>query len=186
MNVLFEKERADELRQRLAGMRPEEREAEIVETLAQALRGLGADYVLPFCFKDERGIRTSHHLVFATKHPLGYRIMKEIMAKQSSEAPQGVASFGYCPASAVQPMLFELNRPLDDLRGLLLQTFAGRTMSVEEIYEKHNVGRPYIMKNYKTVLLSIEQAGLINTNPSADERRKGTIADHVQVTFPKT
>ncbi|WP_202925537.1 three-Cys-motif partner protein TcmP [Edaphobacter sp. 12200R-103] len=185
MNVLFGKERADELRKRLAGMAPEAREAEIVETLAQALRGLGANFVLPFCFKDERGKRTSHHLVFATKHPRGYRIMKEIMAKQSSENHQGVASFGYCPASSVQTMLFELNRPLDDLQGMLSSTFSEQTLSVEQIYERHNVGTPYIMKNYKSVLLSMEEAGLITTNPSADKRRKGTIADHVRVTFPK-
>jgi three-Cys-motif partner protein len=185
MNVLFGKELADELRKRLAGMAPEEREAEIVETLAQALRQLGADFVLPFCFKDERGKRTSHHLVFATKHPRGYRIMKEIMAKQSSETHQGVASFGYCPASTIQTMLFELNRPLDDLKGMLLETFIGQTLSVEDIYEKHNVGTPYIMKNYKSVLLSMEEAGLVKADPPVDKRRKGTIADHVRVNFLK-
>ncbi len=184
MDVLFGAERADELRSRLAGLPPNEREASIVEALLKALRELGAEYILPFCFKDEDGKRTSHHLVFATKHPLGYRIMKEIMAKHSSEEHQGVASFGYCPASAIYPMLFELNRPLDDLENMLLDDFAAETLTIGQIYERHNVGRPYTMKNYKTVLLSMEGNGRIKANPPLVRRKRGTFGDNVRVTFP--
>ena len=49
----------------------------------------------------------------------------------------------------------------------------------------HNVGRPYTMKNYKAVLLKMEERGLIQCEPPARERRKDTFADHVRVTFPK-
>ena len=185
MNVLFGRERANRLRTKLAALPSQERQAAIVEALTEALRKLGAEYVLPFCFKDENGRRTSHHLVFATKHPLGYRIMKEIMAKHSSEEHQGVASFGYCPASTIHPLLFELNRPLDDLEGMLLSEFAGQTLTTAEIYDHHNVGRPYTMKNYKTALAGMEERGLLNAEPPAAKRRKGTFADGVQVTFPK-
>jgi three-Cys-motif partner protein len=184
MNVLFTKARAERLRRRLAGLPSGEREATILEELCGGLSELGAKYVLPFCFKNERGTRTSHHLIFATKHPLGYRIMKEIMAKRSSEEHQGVASLEYCPASARQPMLFELNRPLDDLEEMLLTEFAGKTLTREQIYDRHNVGRPYTMKNYKAVLLKMEERGLIRSEPPVGKRPKGTFADHVRVTFP--
>ena len=86
MDALFGKERADLLRARLLGLRPEEREMLIVEELSQALKQMGASFVLPFAFKDERSDRTKHHLIFATKHFKGYEIMKGIMAKESSEA----------------------------------------------------------------------------------------------------
>lgn len=185
MNVLFTKERADQLRLRLANSPSGEREATILEALCDALRELGAKYVLPFCFKNERGTRTSHHLVFATKHPRGYGIMKEIMAKHSSQEHQGVASFGYCPASTIHPMLFELNRPLDDLQGMLLEEFAGRTLTTQQIYDRHNVGRPYTMKNYRAVLLKMEGAGILGTNPPAGERRKSTFSPTVRVSFPQ-
>ena len=155
-----------------------------MEALVEALRGLGANYVLPFCFKDERGSRTSHHLIFATKNSRGYRIMKEIMAKYSSERHQGVASFGYCPASTIHPLLFELNRPLDDLEGMLLDQFAGQMLTVQEIYDRHNVGRPYTMANYKTVLLDMEARGLIRAERAGKKRRKGTFPDDLLVTFP--
>src|SRR5579885_1137473 len=69
IDVLFGEERAGALRQTLSGLSPDEREAAILEALAQALKGLGTQYVLPFCFKNEDGNRTSHYLIFATKHP---------------------------------------------------------------------------------------------------------------------
>jgi len=182
IDVLFGPERAARLRTKLEGLVPWERETAIVEALAEALKELGADYVLPFCFKDENGTRTSHHLVFATKHPLGYRIMKEIMAKYSSEEHQGVASFEYRPASQNYPMLFEFNRPLNDLEEMLLREFAGQTLTTEQIYDLHNVGRPYIMKNYKVVLRKMKDNNVIRTEPT--KLRAGTFGDTVKVTFP--
>lgn len=124
--------------------------------------------------------------MFATKHPLGYGIMKDIMANASSEQQQGVASFGYCPASAIHPLLFELNRPLDDLAEMLLREFAGHTLTRQEIYERHNVGRPYTMKNYRSILLRMEEQGMISTEPPMLKRRKNTFPDHVQITFPNS
>jgi three-Cys-motif partner protein len=184
INVLFGKDRAQALRKKLEGLKPEEREAAIIEALVQALKELGARYVLPFCFKDENGTRTSHHLIFVTKHPRGYKIMKEIMAKYSSEEHQGVASFGYCPTSDSQSLLFEFNRPLDDLQGMLLEQFAGQTLSTLEIYDLHNVDRPYTMKNYKTILLDMEKKQLIKTDPPFAKRKKDTFGDNIKVTFP--
>jgi len=185
MDVLFGQERADSLRTKLSPLSPGERETTIVEELTQALKGLGAQYVLPFCFKNGGGKRTSHHLIFATKDPLGYGIMKEIMAKYSSEEHQGVPSFEYCPASAIHPLLFELSRPLTDLEGMLLGGFAGRTLTMKEVFDLHNVGRQYIRRNYREILLTMEARGIIETHPSSNERRKETLADYVRITFPK-
>jgi len=185
MDALFGLDRAKRLREELAGLPSWEREPAIIEALCEALGELGARYVLPFCFKDDRGARTSHHLVFVSKNPVGYGIMKDIMAKASSEQHQGVASFGYCPASTIHPRLFELNRPLDDLEEMLLRDFAGQTLTTQRIYDLHNVGRPYTMKNYKAVLLKMEEGGLIQAEPPAVKRRKGTFADHVRVSIPK-
>ena len=38
-------------------------------------------FVLPFCFKNNSGTRTTHHLVLVTKHFKGYDLMKGIMAQ---------------------------------------------------------------------------------------------------------
>jgi len=125
MDALFGQERANLVRVRLSGLSPEEREMLIVEELSQALKQMGARFILPFTFKDERSDRTKHHLIFATKHFKGYEIMKGIMAKESSEHIQGVPSFEYSPATENYPMLFELTRPLDDLAAMLLNDLMG-------------------------------------------------------------
>jgi three-Cys-motif partner protein len=184
MNALFGKIRADQVRQQLKTLKPEERELTVVEAICEALKEMGGEYVLPFRFKHENGKRTSHHLIFVSKHVKGYKIMKDIMAKESSEQNQGVPSFEYNPATCRQPLLFEFYRPLDDLEEMLLDTFAGQTITMLEIYDQHHVGRRYISKNYKAALNNLEAKGNITADPPANKRRKNQFADSVKVTFP--
>ncbi len=184
MKALFGVERANELRQRLELLEPSQRELLIVEELAQAIVEMGGKFVLPFRFKNDRGNRTSHHLIFVSKNFKGYEIMKEIMAKESSCANQGVPSFEYNPADVRYPTLFNLARPLEDLEELLLEEFAGESLTVREVYRIHSVGKPYIIKNYKEVLREMERTGKIQVNPPQDKRPKHTMADSVAITFP--
>ncbi|MGI8911471.1 MAG: three-Cys-motif partner protein TcmP [Rubrobacteraceae bacterium] len=184
MDALFGEARAERLRERLKPMSPQERELEIVEEIAEALKEMGGKYVLPFRFRDEKGNRASHHLIFVSKHFKGYEIMKGVMAGESSAADQGVPSLEYNPATKDQRLLFELSRPLDELEGQLLNDFAGRTLTMRQIYEEHSVGRPFTDTNYKEALKKLEAKGAIETNPSIPPRRKNTFAKHVSVTFP--
>lgn len=189
MDALFGKDRANRLRARLDLLKPHEREFTIVEELVQALKEMGGNYVLPFCFKNDQGSRTSHHLIFVSKHFKGYELMKEIMAKESSAADQGVPSFQYNSADINFPNLFEFTTPLDNLEASLQKQFAGKTITMNEIYVEHNVGTPYIKRNYKAILIEMEKSGKITTDPAAEKRRKRkgemTFADDVLVTFPK-
>jgi three-Cys-motif partner protein len=188
MNVLFGEERANRIREKSNGLNPDEREALIIEELSQALREMGANYVLPFSFKNDQGTRTKHYLIFATKDFKGYEIMKEIMAGESSEKEQGVPTFEYSPASERFPLLFELWRPLDDLEEMLLHDFAGQKLSMRAVYERHSVGKRYIKTNYKRALTNLEVSGKIRADPPADKRPKrhglSTFSDNVIVTFP--
>lgn len=171
MNDLFGEDRAGRIREKLAGLKPEEREALIIEELSRALQQLGANYVLPFGFKNERGTRTTHHLIFATKSFKGYEIMKEIMAGESSEQEQGVPSFEYSPASKNFPLLFALSRPLDDLEDALVRDFAGRQMTMGDVYLEHSVGKPYVRANYKKALAHLESSGKIDATHPPNEGR---------------
>lgn len=184
MEALFGPERAATLRTELERLDPSEREAAIVEALAKALKEYGATrFVLPFCFKAGKDKRTTHHLVFVTKHFRGYEVMKDVMAKASAESSQGVASFSYFPAASTkQQLLFDLNRPLDDLRGMLLQAFAGQRLTMRAIYEAHSVDRPYTASNYKTVLRALEDEGKIQTD---GRKSKMGFADGLVAIFPK-
>jgi three-Cys-motif partner protein len=122
MEALFGEERAAELSERLKGMPPGRRELTIVEEICQAVKQMGGKFVLPFTFKNEKGTRTSHHLIFVSKHPLGYGIMKEIMTKESSSAPMGVPTFAYNPAEREQKLLYGLGSP-GELEAVLLDRF---------------------------------------------------------------
>src|SRR6266705_492526 len=123
------------------------------------------------------GTRTTHHLIFVSKNVLGYRIMKEIMASESSKSEQGVATFEYSPADVRQPLLFELSRPLDDLEDILLDDFTGQSITVENIYQSHHVGRKYIEKNYKDAIRNLEAKKKIiaDVPPEKRKRYKGNI-----------
>jgi three-Cys-motif partner protein len=182
MDALFGEERAEKLRKRLPDKSPEKREELILEELAQAIKEMGGKYVLPFRFKNSKGTRTSHSLIFVSKHFKGYEVMKEIMAKESSVTDQGVPSFTYSPADASTPLLFSLARPFDELKEELLKVFSGKKRSMKQIYEQHSVDTPFISRNYKDALLALESEGKIKAEPA--KRNKGTFADHVMATFP--
>ncbi len=188
MNELFGEERANRLRPSLSNLSPYKREIAIVNELTLVLEKIGGKYVLPFCFKNDVGSRTSHHLIFVTKSVHGYTKMKEIMAGESSQIEQGVASFTYCPADKNYPLLYGYARPVDDLADMLLEAFAGRTLAMKNIFETHHIGTPYIKKNYKDALRKLEAEEKVKTSPPANKRRiqQGQISfgDSVIVTFP--
>ena len=184
MNELFGEGPANELRDRISLLPPDDRELAVVEALAEALNPQGNRFVLPFRFKHVDGSRTSHHLIFVSKNIRGYSIMKEVMYRESSTHDQGVASFEYNRSYRDQGLLFELSAPLEDLQDMLCASFTGHTLTMKEVFEKHNVGRPFISKNYKDALKALEAAGRISADPPADKRKKNSFADHVRVTFP--
>lgn len=186
MNDLFGKAQADILREQLVNLQPEERESKIVQAIGDALKKVGGLHFQEFCFKKEDMNRTSHYLIFVSKNNRGHSIMKDIMAKQSSILLQGVPSFQY-DQKPVQLSLFD-SQPLNELEDMLLDEFADQTMTMLQVYERHNVGKRYIEKNYKEALLQLEQKGKITVDPPASQRPKRkdkpTFADHVKVTFP--
>jgi hypothetical protein len=106
------------------------------------------------------------------------------MGAESSKSEQNVPSFSYCIADGTMPLLFELGRPLDDLEGLLMTQFAGSTLPMKAIFDRHHVGRPYLLRNYKEALASLESKGKIKADPPAEKRRKNTFGDAVKVVFP--
>lgn len=188
MQALFGEERAMALRDKINRKNALERELLIVEELCQALKAYGSRYVLPFRFKNDKGERTSHHLIFVSKHLRGYEIMKEIMAHESTNDTQGVPSFEYNPADFLprQTLLFQLYCPLDDLKEDLLDAFRGQSLTMQEIYEKHNVDKPYITKNYKDVLRKLYKDGSVKAiSPNGKPPREGTFGDKIIVAFPK-
>ncbi len=142
----------------------------------------GKTYPRPFRFK--KGNRTTHMLVFVTKHPLGYRVMNDNMARQGHIDRAGVPTYTFHDPPE-SPTLFA---SLEPLKKSLLETYPGRTMTREEIFYDHVLGRNFIEANYTEALKELESEGVIKCAPPADKRRpyKGKLSfgPNTKVTFP--
>ncbi len=183
MEALFGQERLSELQNELVLVSPDEREAVIKRKLGDALEEMGAAHLIPFTFRREHG-RVSHYICFVSKHPRGYSIMKEIMANRGIVDEDGVPMFEYVPSSGGRQLKFGRPRPLAELPEDLLDQFAGQTLTVEEIFDLHGIGTPFIKRNYKAVLMDLEEEGIVTCEPDQESRRRNTMADHVLVSFP--
>ena len=192
VNRLFGKKWADEVRQNVTTTKsPPQREKIILTKLREAIREKGGEYFLPFRFT--KGKKTSHYLIFVSKHILGYTVMKTIMAGQCECDSEGVPSFRYDSQkenTSTQLGLFASipSKSLEKLGIDLLQVYRGRTIKVKEIINQHHIGKRYIEKNYKSALRKLEEAGKIICTPPASKRRimngERTMADKVVVQFP--
>jgi hypothetical protein len=185
MNNLFGEERAEQLRELVKGMSPDERQATIVSEVQEALKAVGGKYVLPFEFQSNHGERTSHYIIFVTKSVRGYDIMKDIMFGLSSDGEE-VRNFTYAPGKATQLRLsFDPASPhsILALKQLLLRECAGQAMSVREVYDRHNIDTPYVLRHFKEALKALEAEERV-TVVSVHKRRRNTLADHLLVTFP--
>lgn len=195
MKALFGEERLESVARKIADLKDiakhddsinvtQERESLIIEELSYAFKDMGGKYVLPFRFRNERGSRTSHHLIFVSKHPLGYTIMKDIMHSQSSSEEQGVGSFEYNPASKRQPLLFSLSRPIDDLKEQLLRDFSGQRTTRDSIFQTHHIDTPYTEKHYNEALKKLEDENKVTFESIGKrKRRKYTYGKSTTIIF---
>jgi three-Cys-motif partner protein len=189
MDALFGEDHANSLRARFADRKhtPGEREAFIVEEMCEALKEMGGRFILPFRFHNKRGTRITHHLFFVTKHFKGYSIMKDIMHAHCTGTHNGIVNFEYNPADQRQPTLFSLLSPLDALEGLLLGQYGGKRMAFMEVFESHSVGKPYVLKEYRAVLMKMYQDGQIQAmRPSGKPIRKNSFPEEILITFEPT
>lgn len=180
---LFDTTDAAALRDEFKGMNPYQREEAVIKKLAEVIKRKHAQHVLQFRFLNDDANRTSHYLVFATKNPLGAKIMKDIMAKESSWSEGSTPGYG-CSPKPKEASIFDCIDPVPDLAQDLLTAFAGKTDTVAGIYLSHGLERPETPGQYKDALKLLEAEGKVVAKPPASERREDTMADHVEIQFP--
>lgn len=196
IDALFSKAHADALRAKITSLSVDEREEAIIAEITAALKEKGGEYIQGFRFKSETGIRTSHLLIFVSKSAFALKLMKDIMAKESSALGSQVPSYEFNPTrekkvkaeqSQMSMMgdLFETAPDeIDDLGEALLRDFRGQILSFQEIHFAHHAGKRYIESNYRAALLRLEEKGRVNCSPGPNERQKGTLGKNVVITFP--
>ena len=106
------------------------------------------------------------------------------MANRGTIDEDGVPMFEYIPSFGGRQLAFDRPRPILALADDLMKTFAGQTLTVQEVFDVHNVGTPFIKPNYKQVLREMESAAEVTCEPDQESRRANTMADRVLVSFP--
>jgi len=182
MEALFGAQRLAKLQVDIQGRSPAEREMLVMAALIDSLQALGGTFVVPYRFKMDDADRTSHYLVFVSKNFLGYEIMRGVMGKASSSHVGGVPSFEYNPKP---PLFFPDGRTVEALAESLAVELSGKRMTVDQVFEQHSPGKLYVRKNYKDALIGLEGGGRVIPDRPAAERRKGTLADDITITFPR-
>ena len=186
LNELFGEKRADKLREMTIVMEPYKREETIIQEFCEALKAMGGNYALPFCFLSRKKDKTSHYLIHVTKNKRGYGVMKEIMAGYSEKDEDDVPKYTFDPKLMTQ-LILNFNRPIRELRKHLLLEFRGQTLKAKDVYDKHQEKTRFIRENYKDALRTLEKDGKIEINPPSSKRRvikeKVTLADNCIVKF---
>jgi three-Cys-motif partner protein len=169
-----------------------ERERMILATYRCALReDMGVDYTIPFRVESEERQRTSHYLIHASSHPLGFKIMKEIMWNRG-QSEQGESALQFVQAGRTDYItLFD---PRYDLKSDILKALAAGPKCVDHFYNDW-VLRPddlLCQPEYRQDLLELEAGGEIevldkdNLTPRPAHSRKKhkgkpTLGEHYYV-----
>jgi hypothetical protein len=163
---------------------PKKREYIILDEFKKACFKIGARYFLPFQFNKTRSKRISHHLIFFSKHHLGFKIMKEVMAKYShseDDIPHYIYIEGWDKAGDYDNLPF--TGPMVELKARILSDFKEKKLMVQNIIDIYNKrGLYYTDKNVKDALLNLEQQNKVIII-TGKKRRKGMLGNDSIVSF---
>ncbi len=162
------------------------RESIIVNEMAQAIKDIGINYILPFRFKFIGKERTSHYLIFASKNLTGFTIMKDIMYAIGEKDYNGIGKFEFIPSCDKQNfqqlnIIDFFNTPFEEFKQNICEKYHGRCMTVKEFIKNDISYTKFVQSQYKEALKQLETEKRILCNPQ--NRKKNTMADTVTITF---
>ena len=160
IDAVFGKTRADKLRTDLVGLKGLAREGAILDAVETAFKELGARSPVRYRFVSEG--RSSHYLMFVSKHELGTDIMKSVMSAESPRDEEGVPTFQFnAEGDCGQQEMFPVS-PLEDLAEELARKFGGQILSgFTELYSRSNHPR-FGQAEHKKALRILERKGLLS------------------------
>jgi three-Cys-motif partner protein len=185
---LFGTQRVIELRKDLSQEHtPRGHEMVVLRHLNAALLNAGAKHVMNFSFRVADTHRSTHHLIFVTRHRKGYEAMKTIMARESSGVTEDGPSMAFTQRPS-EPTLFDRD-PHEVLADSLLERFQSRTISVDKIYEEFGSETLFTLPYFRQSLLLLEERAAVTVDPPALSRRapkgKQSMAGNTMITFPR-
>jgi len=162
IDLMGSKQRAAALYDRLkATSNVNERETLILSEYCEALvKDMGVKYIIPFRVEHEDQKRTSHYLIHASKHPLGFRIMKDVMWRRGhgEDQPGGLELIQRSRTNFI-PM-FDKHA---DIKNEILHALKPKPLRASVFYEEWTA-RPADLQceaAYRHALLELESDGKI-------------------------
>lgn len=164
----------------LSSLSPYERESNLVNLYRKQLHEeAGVKYSMPFMVKMPESRQTVYYIIHATNSFDGFKIMKDIMAGQSSGEV-----FGYMGPEDGQTSLGCFDKT--PLRNYLLKKYRGQEVSFERIiydsYADEEVIR-FVEKEYRRVLKSLITEGAIRSRPVTSKTPRGLSGKDILI-FP--
>ncbi len=165
-------------KQPFMGMKSIARENGFLDYFISRLR---ATYVLPFRIgydpEDKiRGERTKYYLLHASNHPSAVLLMKEVMWPLGDE--DGTFDF----SGESQGVLISRTPQANELRQILLRTFAGNKLTFDNIREK-TWKLPFVEKHYREVIQQLRGEGVVKVTPVSS--KKSGLKERDLVRFPE-
>lgn len=159
------------------------REKQILSAFQETCFDCGARYYLPLQFNFPATARVSHHLIFLSKSPLAFSIIKDVMSKYS-QLEDGVPNYVYvdgCEDAGDQLNLTGAG-PMWVLMQHLSEEFSGKKLLVKTVLDRyHRSHGTCTTKNVRDALKQLEVEGRLKV--VAGRRKKGTMGDKLHVVF---
>lgn len=181
VEVFGTEDRAERLRQGFKECSlPSEKESMIVNFYRKALtEEIGRDiFITPFAIEHEKKRITSHYLIHVTKHPLGFKIMKDVMWKLGT-SDEGTGELGLVQASKYDGL--PLFRPKwDSFKESIITGLQNGKIRASVFYEDWVSRRDdyFAETAYREAFLELEKEGRIivldkcGTSPKPPESRQ--------------
>lgn len=156
------------------------REKIILEYYCNAIKeDMKVEFIIPFRVEHEDKRKPSHYLIHASRHPLGFRIMKDVMWRRGrAEDKKGALELVQASRTNYR-LLFDVRG--EAVKEEIVASLKGKSLKVAVFCEDW-VSRPTDMRceaEYKKALLELEREGIIQILSkdvkrivSADERPK--------------
>jgi len=184
IDLYGDRESAEKLHERLRETADTlEREELILGAFRAALmKRMQVDYVVPFRVEYEGRQATSHYFIYATRHHLGFSIMKDVMWKRGLSG-EGESGLEFVQASRPDSGLL-IRHKWEEFKESILSDLRDGKRPVHHFYEER-VRRPddlFCEAAYRAALLELEEVGRIQVlnklgeNPAGPDvrpKRKG-------------
>jgi len=178
----------NQLIKKINGQTGQNRESIVMNEISEAIRDIGIKYVLPFRFKSIGKERTSHYIIFCSKNSTGFNIMKDIMYSIGEKDFNGIGNFEFIPSCDKnyfqQLEIVDLfNTTFEDFKHYLCHKYKHKKTTVFNLITSDSPNTKFVKSQYKDALKQLESEGRISCIPDKNNRKKGTLADTVQLLF---